>query len=235
MVTFVSQNSLKQNSEIKLESGKSDDPRYGSSPKEIHDFTSESKVMGDSKLKLTFQNSAPDIEHSNKYDITVPRMQLDLGKLDVIRVPSELLISMRLNVRFKIRLNLSRTKTFDTTLVRDPEKLFEFLNLVTKQEGYLLDEGNYYWIDEKRLSENSQSTGLINSRVFLLWRNCNLDDFQVKRILTLGLCLLMNKIDESELVFYMKDVVKENTLNVKIEHKPNKYVLISVEAPIFSF
>lgn len=165
----------------------------------------------------------------------VPRFNLNVEEIKIVKFSSQLLENLNLILNYKRMLSMSRTtKEFDETLSykRDMKQVFK--KLVTKQDGYLDNESNYFYVDKQFLTKGTKTVSLRNTRVILFWRKIDIEDKVVKRILTLGLLFLIGEISIAELTFMIKKLIPNNTFEVSIKYKKNTYLLIGIEKPIFS-
>lgn len=167
-------------------------------------------------------------------DVGVPRFNLDLSRMDVVKFSSELLQNLNLLLSYK-RLGFYRKKLFDETLTYN--KLFgdSFKELVLDKHGYLEEEENYFELSKEYVSKDTNTILLRNSRVILYWRSFELDQIMIKRILTLGLLFLIGSINKAELYFYIRRIIPDGTYEISIRNKENSFVLIGIEKPLFSY
>jgi hypothetical protein len=121
------------------------------------------------------------------------------------------------------------------TLFRSEKEKLLFHNIITKKEGVLEEESNYFWVDDNLLSDNGKACTLRNTRVILYWRGINLEDFVVKRILTLGFDFLIMGFTKDELLAKVLQTLPPGTFEIKIKFDRKVYVLITIEEPIFRF
>lgn len=167
---------------------------------------------------------------------TEPRYNLDTDKMKVVKFSSDLLRSLQLILNYKILGGLTRKNhEFDITLSFDLDLKEKFKHLVTKQDGYLNEGDNYIDVDKRLLTENTKVTILNNSRVILFWRGVKLNEYTIRRILTLGLSYLIGALTRAELYYYIRQVIPKGTYQVTVRHRENAFVLIGVEEPIFKF
>jgi hypothetical protein len=163
-----------------------------------------------------------------------PEHDFDLNKVKLAKFSSDIVETLNLDLNVKKNFGVRKLVHFDETISYNEVESNKFFNLLLKKGGYLNEENNYLVINEKELSENSKATSLRNTRVILLWRGLDLEEVNVKRILSLGLAFLLEGITKAELYFEIRNLIPKGTYEVSVKHKLKTYVLISVEAPVFS-
>lgn len=163
----------------------------------------------------------------------VPGFNFDYENMKVVRFTNDLIERVDLLIKrsglFKVKL-----VEFDETLAYDNVQRSKFRNIITNQGGYLDDVSNYFELPNAILQVGSSAITLRNSRVTLYWRGIELDEIQKKRIITLGFTYLLDIIKESELVFWIREIIPKGVHEVYIRSKPNTFVLITIEKPILS-
>lgn len=164
---------------------------------------------------------------------TSPRFNLKIEDMDVVLFSGQLIENIVLQVSYSDLMGFQRTKTFDETLAYDEIERNKFRKLVIKRDAYLEVDSNYFEISKEFLSKGTQSTMLTNSRVVVFWRGLTLTDFQVKRLLTLGLLYLVQGLTKAELIFHIRETIPKGKYEVFIQERKNSFVIIGVEEPIF--
>lgn len=172
---------------------------------------------------------------SSKFDASVQGILLNENKLKIVKFKSDLLLNLDLNVKFRNMFNQLRVIKFDEALSFNTNTREELKRIVTKQEGYLSEESNFFSVDKDLTSDETEVITLRNSRVILYWRDIDLTEFEVKRILTLGFCCLLDIISQAELVFFIREIIQKESFEIRVKQKKNNFVLIGIEAPIFRF
>lgn len=166
-------------------------------------------------------------------NIIEPRFNLDVASMNVVKLKSDLLKNLHLEIRGS-HLFGTKEKTFSEELLYDASLKNEFRDYIIKHGGYLIQESNYFEISTELLSELSKATMLVNSRVLLFWRGVTIDDLTVRKILTAGLGFLIGSISYAELVFQIKKLIPKGTFEVSVKYQKDAFVLIGVEQPVFS-
>lgn len=183
---------------------------------------------------ILLKNSVTNLgEVLNKYTLGNPRFQLDVKKISVVKFSNELLMNLNLNFRFNDNLFRKMTKTFDETLSYNNVQKEIMRTIVTRKGAFLFEDSNFFEVDKVNLSEYTKLTTLRNSRVLLYWRNLELDNEVIKKIITLGLCFLLEIITYAELYFYISQFIERGSYEITIKYVKNSYVLIGIESPIF--
>lgn len=167
--------------------------------------------------------------------ILSPGFQLNGEKLKIVKFTSDLLINLDLMVKFDFLKVVPSFYNFDETLSYDQSKREVFRKIVLNKGGYLLEDSNFFEVDQSRLSPETKLTTIRNSRVSLFWRGVELTEVNVKRILTLGLAFLLGIISQAELVLEIKQEIKNDNYLISIKIEKNTYVRIGIETPVFSY
>jgi hypothetical protein len=194
----------------------------------------DSNLFRDRKLHYDIKVPNQDMLDSKISKIIVPGRNFNLDEVRLAKFSSELIDTLTLSLRVERLLGINSLVYFDETVSYDKNEKTRFKNLVLKRSGYLENEDNYIAISEDLMSANSKATTLRNSRVTLLWRGFDLNDVNVKRIISLGLTFLLEGITKAELIFEIKKLIPKGIFEVSVKNRLNTYVLISVEAPVFS-
>lgn len=152
------------------------------------------------------------------------RFNLDVNKMEVVKFSADLLQTLTLNVNY-MTLTGRTVRNFDETLAYVSSEKDKFYNLVTKRKGYLQEDSNYYQIDKSILSEDREAIILANSRVILFWRGLTLNEWQIKRIITLGLLHLIGQLTVGQLYIQVKDIIPKGIFEVSIKSEDRKSVV----------
>jgi hypothetical protein len=143
-----------------------------------------------------------------------------------------------LGLDLKLHTNglFKKVHEFDMTLFSDNRSMEKFHKLVFNNNGVLEEESNYFWIYDEKLSyDGSKACTLRNTRVILYWRGLELDEHNVKRILTLGLDFLIFGFTKEELIFKIRTMIPTGTYDVAVKYNRKSYCLITIEQPLFIF
>lgn len=164
-----------------------------------------------------------------------PRFNLHVDKTNVVKFTSELLIGLDLTVCSNSIIGTSNKKTeFGENLSYNQSAKDLFKRLVLNKKGYLENESNYFYVDDKYVSENHKVVTLKNTRVLLYWSGIELNSLEIKRILTVGLNFLIGNMSYAELYYFVSTIIPKGTFEVEINYKANAFVLIIIEERIFS-
>lgn len=171
---------------------------------------------------------------SKDVELINPKLTLNLEDLQVVDSSASLLYGLDLKVNQKYFTG-RKVKEYDVSIMESPIKKDSFTKSIFRRKGYLEEEQNYFEVPSKYVSEDTEVTLLTNSRVVLFWRGFKLNEFTVKRILSLGLLYLMGEITQAELVFNIRENLPNGSFEVSVKYQTNTYVLIGIEKPIFSY
>jgi hypothetical protein len=203
------------------------------------DENKKSKKNDDKILKSEIVINNNKLNHIkiilDKYKVTSPSLLTDVKRLDVVKFSSELLLNLDLSLKYNDRLFKGKTIRFSETLSYDNDVKLKARVIALDKNGYLFEDSNYFEVEKIHLDEYTNLTTLRNSRVLLYWREVEISEFVVKRLLTLGLWFLINIITKAELIFYIQQAINNNSYNISIKYVENTYVIIGIEGPIFSY
>jgi hypothetical protein len=178
----------------------------------------------------------PDVDrifHIEKYN-SIPEIHLHFTKSKEVSMRTDLLIGLNLMLETNVKFG-NKLKVFDETVSYDYDEGKKLQRYVYKNKGYLVEESNYYYFTKHKLSKDTEACSFINGRVILFWRGTILDEITVKRILAVGLVLLIGKATLAQTYVKIGDLVPNNQdLEVSIDAEQNKYVLIGVEKRLFN-
>jgi hypothetical protein len=164
------------------------------------------------------------------------KLDLDLDRKKVVKFAEELVLGLDLTIQSSSKVGfLSKTKKFAQDITYNTERGNDFRNQVISNKGYLFNEKNYFFVDDRYTMRKSNVVTLTNSRVILFWRGVKLDDDAVKRIITLGLGYLIKTLTYAELYYNISKIIPDGDFNVSIRSKENTYVLIGVEKHPFLY
>lgn len=164
--------------------------------------------------------------------VSLPRLKLDIDKIGLVKFTSDLVYGLKLYVQIK---NIIRTRivAFDKDVTYNENEGLNFRKSIVENRGFIYPDENYFNLKENLVSKGTKVTTLINTRVILFWREIELSENTVKRILSLGLLFLIKKISYAELFFEINNLLPNGRFNVSIKSVDNSYVLIGIELPIF--
>lgn len=169
---------------------------------------------------------------------------LDINKLDPeklllfedlkrVKVKEGLLEGLDLTLTYKGALKVTNKYKFDYDFVTEEEEFKKFRKFLLNKGGYLDNEGNYFDLDSGMLSDGTEANVMTNLRVTVFTRDFNLSNLQLKRVQSLGFGFLLEAISESELVFWINNIVKGN-FDLTIVHAKLQHVRIGFEKPLFT-
>jgi hypothetical protein len=182
------------------------------------------------QVELDRQNLERIFTLSNNVDL--PRLNLNIKDKQMVRFSSDLVYGLNLDLHHKSIFGNNVIK-FKDDITYNRDQGLKFKEYVTKRKSYLEEESNYFNIEDVKLTKSCKATSLINTRVILFYRNVNLVEIDVKRILTLGLAYLTNIITRAELFFEINNIIPKGRYEVTINAKEKSYVLIGIEPPVF--
>jgi hypothetical protein len=170
-------------------------------------------------------------EFSTFVDLGKQNLDFDTSKMKLIKFTSDFLLNLDLNLVYKKKLVKTQSKIkFDETLGYDEDSLNKFRQLLLYQEAYFSSDLNVF----KPLSEHF-AAATNNARVMILWRDINLTEENIKRILTLGISLLCNFISKAEFLVAIRNIKSiVSTVEVHLEYKERRYIIIKIRSPIFN-
>lgn len=163
----------------------------------------------------------------------IPRLNLNINTMNTLTMVTDLLKGIDLKMKVNSGL-FSSIINYGNEIVYNDENAAGFTKHVLKRKGYLIEESNYFNVNTDKLSYETNVLALVNTRVILFWKDIRLNDIVKKRIITLGLAFLINKISLAELYFFIREALPPLSCEVSVSYKKNTYVLIGVEGPIFS-
>lgn len=164
-----------------------------------------------------------------------PKFQLNGEKLEIVKFSSDLLLNLDLTFKFDHLKVIPSIYIFDETLSYDNRIREKLKNIIIHKGGYLLEDSNFFSVEKYQLSDYTNLTTLRNSRVSLFWRGVELTEVNIKRILSMGLAFLLGVISQAELVFEIKQEIKNDNYSINIKFEKNRYIRIGIEAPVFSY
>lgn len=165
-----------------------------------------------------------------------PEFLLDIDNLGLIRSNYDLISNLDLTVRYTKLIILDQTFSFDESLANDPIACLRFRDYVLYMKGYLEHDGNYFEKETPIKTRDMSIYCLRNLRVTLFWSNIYLDEFQQKRIITLGLALLKEDIYEAEFLFQVNEIIRgKGKFDVYLTYIPKRFVRLGIQAPLFTF
>lgn len=164
--------------------------------------------------------------------IALPRLQLNIDKIGLVKFSADLVYGLKLNVQFKTLLG-TRSLTFESDVTYNEEEGQKFRRSIIERKGFIYPEENYFNLKDELVTKGTKVTTLINTRVILFYRSVILSEDTVKRVLSLGLLFLIKKISYAELFFEINKLLPNGIFNVSIKYVDNSYVLIGIELPIF--
>lgn len=164
------------------------------------------------------------------------KLDLDLEGKKMAEFVDELVLGLDLTIQSSGKMRfLTKTCRFAQNIAYDTKSGNAFRNEIISNKGYLYNEKNYFFVDDKYTTNGSNVVTLINSRVILFWRGVDLDETAVKRILTLGLSYLIKTLTYAELYFNISEIIPNGDFDVSIRSKDNTFVLIGVERHPFLY
>lgn len=163
-----------------------------------------------------------------------PGLSLNFEKLGVVKFSSDLLINLDLRFKTSSKLFGDKITVLDETLGYHTDSKLLARDLVIKRNAYLYEDSNFFVINSP-LSKDLELITLRNTRVSLFWRGIILSDKNKKRIVTIGMVLLLNIILKSEAIFYIRNELPKGVYDIRIHHELNTYVVIWIEDPILKF
>lgn len=224
-VITVRNNLIDDNDEIQSETFISEDSSYA--------FV-RSKVNTDLVLKSSVELKSNDKLHDVLVENSIdPRFNLNVESMRMVKYTSELFESLDLNIISNHILG-EKITLFSENLSYNERAKRKFKHLVIHRKGYLENISNYFFVDRKYVSDDSYVVTLRNTRVLLYWRGFDLEEHNVKRILTLGFCFLTGNLSTAELYYYISILFPKGSFEVNIKYKSNTFVLITIEKPLFS-
>jgi hypothetical protein len=167
----------------------------------------------------------------NKLNLKLAQIaNLDFDDIKAIKTKEELFYDIKLDLTY-YNLFTKRDIGFNSALGFDSTVRKKFRSFVLRKRAYLEEDLNYAYVDSLMSDKSNHLTMLANSRVILFWRNIQLEVDDQKRFITLGFCLLIGVLTESELLFEIRKSLIDVTVNVKVTFVENRYVFIGIEAP----
>jgi hypothetical protein len=164
----------------------------------------------------------------------IPKFSLKLDRMEVVKFSSDLLYDINLEIKVP-KLFGDKSLEFDPSVTYDPNKGKRFRNTIIEKRGYLDEESNFFNMDRELAGKDANVILLKNSRVILYYRDVDLSTRVKKRILTLGMLFLVNQMSRAELLVYIRRELGSGVYEISINNKPNCWVLIGIEAPIFTY
>jgi hypothetical protein len=163
-------------------------------------------------------------------------LNLNLDGKEMVKFVKDLVFGLDLTVKSAGRVGFNdRTRQFAESITYDVKEGNAFRNEIYENKGYLYDEGNYFWVDDKFTTPNTKVVTLRNSRVILFWRGFDFGELNIKRIISLGFCFLIRTITEAELYNEISKIIPKGDLSVSVKHKRDAYVLIGIEKHPFLY
>lgn len=203
--------------------------------KTIEDITFSAKEGKIIQKDTSSENNKNGPSGENKITLTsssVSGFNFDLDSMKVAEYTSDLLDLIDLTIRKSGMLDY-KLIVFDKRLAYDEKERKKFYDIITKKDGYLDNNKNYFELPKEILQVGSNAMCIRNSRVLLRWRNIQLTDVQKRRILSLGFAYLLGIISQADLIFWIRETIPLNIHEVNVRYKTNTFVLISIEEPIF--
>lgn len=165
-----------------------------------------------------------------------PEFLLDIRNLGLIRSNYDLISNLDLTVKYTKLVILDQTFSFDESLANDPIARLKFRDYVLNMKGYLEHDSNYFEKESPIKTKDMSIYCLKNLRVTLFWSNISLNEFQQKRIITLGFALLKEDIYEAEFILKVNEIVDAiGIFDVYFTYIPRQFVRVGVQAPLFTF
>jgi hypothetical protein len=194
-------------------------------------------------VKTSSSNHQVDVDNKNKFfekfssgiDLDgIPKFSLELDRMEVVKFSSDLLYDINLEIKVP-KLFGDRSIVFDKSVTYDSQKGKRFRSTIIEKRGYLDEESNFFNIDREIAGKDANVILLKNSRVILYYRDVDLSIRARKRILTLGMLFLVNQMSKAELLVYIRQELDSGAYEISINNKPNCWVLIGIETPIFTY
>jgi hypothetical protein len=187
--------------------------------------------LKESAAEETFGDKTVLLTHSYQPGLSIEHFKFNKE----IEGFEEVIDGMDVTVKTKFLL-VESSVSFGLELANDDKSQKEIRDLVINKGGYLDSERNYFRLDENRLiSKEEKVTVLVNRRVLLYTLELSLNEYQIKRILTIGFLLLLKRCSEAEAFFYISKALGKGDYEVSIDYKSDFYVLIKVSNPLFSY
>lgn len=164
--------------------------------------------------------------------IALPRLQLNIDKIQLVNFSSDLVYGLNLTIKQRSIIG-SKLVIFNSDVTYNEDEGLKFRRSIVEKKGYLESDENYFNLKEDLVTKGTKVVTLINTRVILFWRDVDLSELTVKRILSLGLLFLIKKMSYAELFFEINRLLPNGRYNVSIKSVDNSYVLIGIELPIF--
>lgn len=191
----------------------------------------ENVVLVDERIDAkTLVNSVKE-----EFETLPPEFNFKIEDMNIVKFTVELLTNLDMTTVSKSFINNRQITNFDDAVGFDEAEKNKFRNVVLYKDGYLLEESNYFRLNKDILTQGSDACTLRNQRVILYWRGIQLKDKHIRRILTMGLSLLIGAISEAELYTEVYKIIPRGTFEVFLRHSKKTFVLIRIEEPIFSF
>jgi hypothetical protein len=169
------------------------------------------------------------------FDTSIPRFHLNLDDIGIVQNIDGIYANLDLTINYRTILNRRSQRSFEKDFISREVGLKRFKTAIIHRDGYFHEESNYFYVDESNFNAGTKCTMLRNNRIILYWRNVILPNETVKRILTAGLLVLAGKLTQTELVSLVRDGLPSGQFEVSVNHNPNSYVLIGIEAPVFRY
>jgi len=196
----------------------------------ILDRIEDKRYFMEAAVKLVTRHDLLEDVFRKKYGTG---LLLNVNAKRIVEKIDELVLGLDLKLHTKGAFK--KVHSFDTRLFHDEKIKKKFHNLIFNREGMLNEEGNYFWVDSEHLSDQGKACTLRNTRVILYWRDLELSDYIVKRILTLGLDFLIMEYTKEELIAKILDCLPNGVFEVNVKREMKTFVLISIEKPLLEF
>lgn len=163
-------------------------------------------------------------------------INLNVQSMEKVIAVSDLVKNLDLKVEFLIPLNTIFDENFENDITYNFIEKERFRKYIMNYRGRLKQAKNYVKLNDEFSAKYYETVILSNSRVLLQWKGVNLSSVCQERILSLGLLYLIDAITKAELVYNISlELPKNVQLEILTRKEQNRYVLISISDPVFSF